>query len=316
MLGGPIGTGDYFDPSIRGSFPTPNESSLRTGLTPGGGGSMFPAPSPNSQALFQQLQSGGATPSTLDFHRTAMSAAAAQKNIQTGANGATSQPAHKRAPIASMDTSTQQQGQNQVFGENQQHNDAANGLFLLAQAGTDQTNNQFAIPNPPSGIIQNSNQARAQETPPNMPKRAGRNANGSIGGSLSDSAQGQSELSGERSDSAEQAMPTTRTRSKRTTTAKGAAAGSGRRKADDTPLKQPSAKKSKTSNDNSGLNLDMNMDGMESDEEQEQMNIKEEQYHENGKKMTDEEKRKNFLERNRYVHLIFTCCPLWLTSRN
>ncbi len=266
---------------------------------------MFPAPSPNSQALFQQLQSGGATPSTLDFHRTAMSAAAAQKGIQAGANGAISQPANKRAPIASMDQSTQPQGQNQAFGENQQHNDAANGLFLLAQAGTDQTNNQFAIPNPPSGIVQNNNQGRAQETSPNMPKRAGRNANGSIGESLSGSARGQSELSGERSDSAEQALPTTRTRSKRTSTVKGAAAGNGRRKADETPSKQPPAKKSKTGNGNSGLNLDMNMDGMDSDEEQEQMNIKEEQYHENGKKMTDEEKRKNFLERNRYVQLIF-----------
>ena len=301
MLGGPIGTGDYFDPSIRGSFPTPNESSLRTGLTPGGGGSMFPAPSPNSQALFQQLQSGGATPSTLDFHRTAMNAAAAQKSIQTGANGAVSQTVSKHAPVASMDSSTQQQGQTQAFGENQQHNDAANGLFLLAQAGTDQGNNQFAIPNPPSGIVQNNNQVRVQETAPNMPKRHGRNANGSIGGMSSGSARGQSELSGERSDSAEQAMPTTRTRSKRTSSGKGAAGGNGRRKADETPSKQPPAKKSKASNGNNGLNLDMNMDGMESEEEQEQMNIKEEQYHENGKKMTDEEKRKNFLERNRYV---------------
>ncbi|KMQ81444.1 bzip transcription factor, partial [Lasius niger] len=42
----------------------------------GGSGSMFPAPSPNSQALFAQLAGGGATPSTLDFHRTALSAAA------------------------------------------------------------------------------------------------------------------------------------------------------------------------------------------------------------------------------------------------
>ena len=44
--------------------------------------------------------------------------------------------------------------------------------------------------------------------------------------------------------------------------------------------------------------MDMNTDGMDSEEE---TNIKEEQYHENGKKMTDEEKRKNFLERNRLV---------------
>ena len=43
----------------------------------------------------------------------------------------------------------------------------------------------------------------------------------------------------------------------------------------------------------------MDIDGMDSEEEQ--PNIKEEQYHPDGKKMTDEEKRKNFLERNRYV---------------
>src|SRR6185436_4720757 len=89
MLTGPTAQSDYFDPHFRGSFPTPNESSMRTGLTPGGGGSMFPAPSPNSQALFNQLQSGGATPSTLDFHRTALSAAAQAK---INAFAATSNP--------------------------------------------------------------------------------------------------------------------------------------------------------------------------------------------------------------------------------
>ena len=43
----------------------------------------------------------------------------------------------------------------------------------------------------------------------------------------------------------------------------------------------------------------MDIDGMNSDEDEKPLN--EDQYHENGKKMTDEEKRKNFLERNRYV---------------
>jgi ATF/CREB family transcription factor len=54
---------DYFGDThhLRGGSPTPNESSLRTGLTPGGSGSMFPTPSPNSQ-LFAQLASGEATP--------------------------------------------------------------------------------------------------------------------------------------------------------------------------------------------------------------------------------------------------------------
>jgi ATF/CREB family transcription factor len=126
MLAGPQ-QGDYFD-SIGRGFPTPNESSLRTGLTPGGGGSMFPAPSPNSQALFNSLQSGGATPGTLDFHRTAINAAARNKNNQF-AN--TSNP-QELLPQTNMDA---------------QHDatDAANGLFMLAKGG--QTNNQFAVPN-------------------------------------------------------------------------------------------------------------------------------------------------------------------------
>jgi ATF/CREB family transcription factor len=125
MLAGP--QGDYFD-SIGRGFPTPNESSLRTGLTPGGGGSMFPAPSPNSQSLFNSLQSGGATPGTIDFHRTAMNAAARNKNNQFAATSNPQEP----PPQANMDA---------------QHDatDAANGLFMLAKGG--QANNQFAVPN-------------------------------------------------------------------------------------------------------------------------------------------------------------------------
>ena len=95
MLAGPTSNNDYFssDHHFSGSFPTPNESSLRTGLTPGGGGSMFPQPSPNSQALYNSLQSGGATPGTLDFHRTAMHARAhSQANNFNMQGPATSQP--------------------------------------------------------------------------------------------------------------------------------------------------------------------------------------------------------------------------------
>lgn len=113
MLEGPQ-SGDYFGNISRG-FPTPNESSLRTGLTPGGGGSMFPAPSPNSQAIFNSLQSGGATPGTLDFHRTAMNAAARSKPFP-----ATSNP--------------QDQGQNGNM-DAQHDAEAANGLFMLAKGG-------------------------------------------------------------------------------------------------------------------------------------------------------------------------------------
>ena len=292
MLGGPVGTSiseGYFDGALRGGF-TPQESSLRTGLTPGGGGSMFPAPSPNSQALYQQLAGGGATPSTLDFHRTAMSAAAARKTTtQPGTNGANAQDS--RAPIAAMN----QPGQSQQFDQH----DAANGLFLLAQAGNGaQANNQFAMPNPPNTVT-NSSQNASHETSPNMAKRAARNANGSIGGgSISGSVREQSEISAD--DSADQSKPATRPTRKRTSTGKGAAGPNGRRKADEAAPKAPVAKKQK-SNISAAQQMSMDMDMAAMESEDEQQNIKEEQYHENGKKMTDEEKRKNFLERNRYV---------------
>ena len=296
MLNEPTGSGGYFDSHLRGGFPTPNESSLRTGLTPGGGGSMFPAPSPNSQALYQQLASGGATPSTLDFHRTAMTAAAARK--PGNLNNMTSQPQEKRAPVAPMDHTSQQQTQQQPFG--QHDNDAANGLFLLAQAGNGtQSNNQFAIPNPPemSHGLPDAMQGRAQEASPNFAKRATRNANGSMGGSMSGSARDMSEMSGDMSEIGEQIKPNTRAKGKRSSSGKGVGATNGRRKAEEPPSKQSSAKRAKTSKASAEMDMSMGMDGMDSEEEP---NIKEEQYHENGKKMTDEEKRKNFLERNRY----------------
>lgn len=293
MLGGPVGAApnDYFDPSLRGSFPsgvTPNESSLRTGLTPGGGGSMFPAPSPNSQALFQQLANGGATPNTLDFHRTAMNAAAARKGNHM--NGTNTQAEEQRAPVAPMDPSIQQQAQQPTFG--QHDNDAANGLFLLAQAGNGaQATHQYAVPNTNSNMTHN----QSHETSPSMSKGV-RNGNGSIGG--------QSEMSGDVSDSGDQSKPTTRNRGKRASGGTNTAPSNGRRKADDTPSKQPSAKKQKKNNNSTSM---MDMDGMDSEEEQ--PNIKEEQFHPDGKKMTDEEKRKNFLERNRYVVLDYFAVP-------
>ena len=298
MLSGPTGEGGYFDSHLRGGFPTPNESSLRTGLTPGGGGSMFPAPSPNSQAIYHQLASGGATPSTLDFHRTAMNAAAARKNENHNyTNGASSQAQEQRTQIANMDPSTQQTS-HQHFG--QHDNDAANGLYLLAQAGNEtQPTSQFAIPNQPAHNI--SMTTRSQETSPNLAKRSARNNNGSIGGSMSGSVRDMSEMSGDVSDG-DQNKPNTRAKSKRSSSGK--ATQNTRRKAEETPAKQPPAKKSKGNASTSNANMDMSMDGMDSDEEQ---NVKEEQYHENGKKMTDEEKRKNFLERNRYetsLHLV------------
>ena len=262
MLSGPTGApGDYFDTNLRGtSFPTPNESSLRTGLTPGGGGSMFPAPSPNTQALFNSMASGGATPNTLEFQRTAMNAAAANKPGQSASNIPTSQPAAARA----MEASNQAATNNQSFGNHD--NEAANGLYLLAQAGNEsQSNNQFAVPNQPAHV--------------NQDKRP-RNATGSVG-SATASTQGQSEMSGDHSENDSK---------QNTRKPKRASAGkTNKRKNEDTPTKQP-AKKAKSTT--SSKNEDMDMDDMSDDQD---MNDPED----GNRKMTDEEKRKNFLERNR-----------------
>ncbi|CAM1500711.1 Fc.00g098730.m01.CDS01 [Cosmosporella sp. VM-42] len=292
MLSGPAN--DYFGDAhhMRGGFPTPNESSLRTGLTPGGSGSMFPAPSPNSQAIFAQIGSGGATPSTIDFHRTAISAAA--KRDQT--NGVQ----QAQGPLQQQQSLQQAQQQQSVTSQPQDistgvatvkseakpttgpfdphDNDAANGLFMLAQGrnGT-QNSSQFAVSSGASGhahpapvIPQNMN------TSPQMSSVNG----GSIG-----SGRGMSEGSN-MSDESEQARPNTRGRGR-----KNPPATNGRRKADETPAKQPPNKKAKASNGMEHMHDDFSDDDMKQNQDGTKS------------KMTDEEKRKNFLERNRVAAL-------------
>lgn len=250
MLAGPQ-QGDYFD-SIGRGFPTPNESSLRTGLTPGGGGSMFPAPSPNSQALFNSLQSGGATPGTLDFHRTAMNAAARNKNQFAG-------------------TSNPQEPQPNNMDAQHDATDAANGLFMLAKGG--QANNQFAVPNPTQNTLPAGN---------NQDQK--RNSQSSDTGGSPESQEDSSKANGRGA------------RGKKATKAEPA---NNRRKSEAAP--KGSNKRSKG---NSGaaivdpaLEAPEDDDSEEADEDETTATS-----NPNGKKMTDEEKRRNFLERNRLVH--------------
>ena len=260
MLEGPAGGGDYFGNISRG-FPTPNESSLRTGLTPGGGGSMFPAPSPNSQAIFNSLQSGGATPGTLDFHRTAMNAAARNKNNYPN----TSNP----------------EGQNGNMDNQHDATDAANGLFMLAKGGQA---NQFA---------QNGNSQQQQQ----MQTR-------SAGGQRTSNASEQTGASPEEEDNKSSA------RGKKG----GKAPANGRRKSEATP--KGSNKRQKGNNGgpvnvDPALDPDADMMGDDDDDDVGSMmdedDMGEEPKGKNGKKMTDEEKRRNFLERNRYVKSASPC---------
>ncbi|ETN42533.1 uncharacterized protein HMPREF1541_01690 [Cyphellophora europaea CBS 101466] len=252
MLPGPQ-SGDYFD-SIGRGFPTPNESSLRTGLTPGGGGSMFPAPSPNSQALFQQLQSGGATPGTLDFHRTAMNAAARNKNNQYPS---TSNPQETTTMDAQHDAT-----------------DAANGLFMLAKGA--QANGQFAVPN--------------QSAQQMLTRSSERRTTGSAEGSAN----------GEDGESPE-ATPSNR-RGKKTTTKSEQA--NNRRKSEAST--KGSNKRAKNNNGTANVDpaLDPHPDDDDEGDDDDDMDDDQDGAQPHGKgKMTDEEKRRNFLERNRVAAL-------------
>lgn len=158
---------------------------------------------------------------------------------------------------------------------------------MLAQADGIRNNPYPAASQGPS--VQTSMAPQPNMMMQNTSPIAKRAAKTSIGGMSSMSAD-----TAEFSDSgqSEQAKPTTRSRGKKPTGK--AAAGNGRRKADEPPAKAPTNKRAKGNNGN--VNTAMSMDGMDdmSDDDGPQVDA-------NGKKMTDEEKRKNFLERNRYV---------------
>ncbi|KAG5984398.1 hypothetical protein E4U55_004971 [Claviceps digitariae] len=313
MLSGPAN--DYFSDThhLRGGFPTPNESSLRSGLTPGGSGSMFPAPSPNTQALFSQLASGGATPSTIDFHRTAISAAAAKReqNPPTHHHHQRQQQQHQQQSqqqLQSQQQSHQQQqpqaaqpptsqpsdvpnGTSAVKSEQKQtsgpfdphDNDAANGLFMLAQGAQSRTGA------PASSQFNNTSSAptHAHPAPTTSAQNPTLSPQMSSGKGVS---RGVSEGTNGSGDS-EQTKPTPKGKGK-----KSAAMANGRRKADDAPAKAPPTKKPKSNTDVANGSIHEE----DSDEDDDEM------MGEDGNpkvKMTDEEKRKNFLERNRVAAL-------------
>lgn len=249
---------------------------------------MFPAPSPNSQALFAQLASGGATPSTLDFHRTAISAAAKRDQSNGGQPGPSSQPAQQPQSVTSQPqdmpagTTAIKTETKPASGPFDPHdNDAANGLFMLAQGRNGVQNpNQFAVTSGAPGHAH-----PAPVPPPNMntsPQMSSING-GSVG-----SGRGMSEGSN-MSDESEHGRPNTRGKAKRNQPIT-----NGRRKVDESPGKQPPNKKFKASN--GGPPTDMDFSDDESKGKMDDGGSK--------SKMTDEEKRKNFLERNRYVSIL------------
>lgn len=282
MLSGPA-KDDYFGDGhhLRGGFPTPNESGMRSGLTPGGSGSMFSDTGP-SAAIFNQLASGGATPGTLDFHRTAMSAAAQQKRDHAQAQA----QAQQQITSQPQDVMNGLDVKPPVPTRFDQHdaNDAANGLYLLAQAHNGpQPSNGYAIAPQISVHAHPQNMQIGGQSSETSPHMANRN-----GGSIStNSGRGASEMSGGFSDDEQVNRPNTRGKGKRNSTQE--TPSNGRRKANDAPAKGPASKRAKT-----------NGGGMSAEpQSEEELDMSKDEYNANGKKMTDEEKRKNFLERNR-----------------
>lgn len=280
MLSGPTGQTDYFSESFRG-FPTPNESSLRTGLTPGGGGSMFPAPSPNTQAIFN-LQSAGVTPGTGDFQAAAMRAAAQTNHKIPATAGPTSQPDGVTAGMDRQNNFQQPQqprSQNDLYA-NHDVSSAANDLLSFASQNGSARNGQPQFSMPPQQQSMNAGHMPVQ--PINHNNHVRRDTKGSIN-SMQSAETGDFSESG-----SEQAKTATRSRAKKGA-ANGKQAAGSKRKADDGP--KGSRKKS-----NAAPSMDDDMMGPDSDDD---MDIKDEETHKDGRKMTDEEKRKNFLERNR-----------------
>jgi ATF/CREB family transcription factor len=263
MLTGPTGSGgDYFDQQYPRGFPTPNESNMRTGLTPGGGGSMFPAPSPSG--MFGGINMGAPTPNTIDFFKTNANTRAAGPVPTT--NGPTSQPLDQVSHSMDLKMPPTQTTDNYA-----QHDaDAANGLFMLAQSNGARPGNQFAIPTTLAG-------GPVQSTDAVDNSRSSRSQKNSLGSSTIHADQDDD------SDQSEEApKPTTRSRGKRSSEG---SRPNNRRKATDASSKPSKRQKA--------MDKEMEMD-MDMDDDDDDINMPKD-----GKKMTDEEKRKNFLERNR-----------------
>ncbi|KAF3932063.1 hypothetical protein ABW20_dc0105108 [Dactylellina cionopaga] len=314
MLTGP--SGHSYDASLRTGL-TPNESGIRSGLTPGGSGSMFPAPSPNTQALFGF--GSGPTPGTLEFQKTAMAAQAVNRPTKNGMTTAQAIPIQKpeENPDA-MDVSginvnkmpQQQQPRHPSDPFGVDANAAANGLYLLAQQGQKhQAENQFVPANMPQGIpvpvpvaVSAANGAIPMNIDANGNNTMKRNSIATSGHSrnASTATRGQSEASEDMAGSDGADGNAHKSKKAKTAAAKkgamnaGITKGTGNRKKPD-DVKPPSNKKAKkalSSNGDEDEDMD-DIDDMDDGGEDGQ----------DTKKMTDEEKRKNFLERNRVAAL-------------
>ncbi|KAK9366836.1 Aft1 HRA domain-containing protein [Lipomyces kononenkoae] len=158
MLQGPAQSAAlaFVDSHLRGGL-TPNESGIRTALTPGGSGSIFPAPSPTTAAIFglvpptpSGLQSSSfpQTPQPIEppASQAAMSMSMTSSLPASATTSATIVPAtsapanHPSSPVfqpqiisQSAMAAHEQAGQSKMEPYADSANAAANGLYLLSQ---------------------------------------------------------------------------------------------------------------------------------------------------------------------------------------
>lgn len=266
---------------------------------------MFPAPSPS--AFY-----GSSTPGTLEFQKAALSAARKSSHpppplippptSQDPKQDAT-QPPTLMDPMNNNNQHKPRQPSDQYNTDPAHH--AANGLFMLAHV----TGAPSVYPQAPhlqSGIPPNG--PSAMDTSPNMAKRATVNSSAAStlpgskfsGSAPANTVRGVSEMSIDRSESSMEPEPSS-ARKGRNNKSKATPANTGKRKNEEAGAgsKVTPNKKSKPT----GRAMSMSDDGEEYDEDQ-NMQHSDSGKTKDGRKMTDEEKRKNFLERNRYV------CPL------
>jgi ATF/CREB family transcription factor len=297
MLQGPTNPSSLGFDTLRTGL-TPNESGIRSGLTPGGSGSMFPAPSPSTSQLFF----GGTTPGTMEFQKTALSAARKSAHPQPPLIPPQTELKNEdnlNHPNSNLKDQPKPRQSSDPFNADPAHN-AANGLYLLAQMGG--APNNYQPPHMSSGIPPNA--TNNIDSSPNLAKRAAMNsatsaANRAVSNSgAPNGARGISELSNTRSDSSEE-PENGAGRKGRGSRGKVATVTTGKRKNDggSDGGKATTNKKSKSARATSD---DGEMDDYDDDDGQNDIK-------KDGKKMTDEEKRKNFLERNRYI---FPFCAL------
>jgi len=207
-------------------------------------------------------------------------------------NGTSSLPTTEPEQLTTMESKTSQPAVVDPFTHHDAA-DAANGLFMLAKGGQ-ANSNQFSVANPHTMAAQN-----------HLPTGADPNVDAAKRASRKNPHHGLPngrEMTGDGSDSSaqsvEQTKPATgKAKGKKGSAAKAAAPSTGnRRKAEDTPVKGANKK----AKGNSGMPQSMSPEPGDSDMDDEELIVSDEK---DPKKMTDDEKRRNFLERNRVAAL-------------